>query len=381
MALKPVSVSQLNKYIGRVLSSDPILMNISVCGELANMTKHSSGHWYFSLKDKTSTLKCFLAASRTASLRFELENGMQIIAYGNVSVYEKGGYYSLDVKAVEAEGQGALQQAFEALKRKLAGEGLFDEFRKQGLPIFPETVGVITSPTGAAVHDIITTIKRRNPLVNILLYPALVQGEGSAASVAGAIKEMNRIKKADLLIVGRGGGSTEDLWTFNEEAVARAVFESEIPVISAVGHESDTTICDYVSDVRAATPTAAAELAVPHIDNYIDRINRCSPSAMYGALSARLDNEILKSRHLYQLCRNSVEIMLSELESRLRLLRLSIDSDNPMNVLDRGFALVQNKEGKWITKAEGIKSGNKLRILLADGNINCTVDDTEVRNA
>jgi exodeoxyribonuclease VII large subunit len=381
MALKPVSVSQLNKYIGRVLSTDPILMNISVSGEVANMTKHSSGHWYFSLKDKTSTLKCFLLSSRAASLRFEIENGMQVIAYGNVSVYEKGGYYSLDVKAVEAEGEGALQQAFEALKRRLAEEGLFDEFYKRDLPIFPKTVGVITSPTGAAVHDIITTIKRRNPMVNILLYPVSVQGDGSAASVANAIKEMNRIKKTDLLIVGRGGGSMEDLWTFNEEAVARAVFESKIPVISAVGHESDTTICDYVSDARAATPTAAAELAVPHIDNYIDRINSCSPSVTYGALSARVDNEILRSKHLNQLCQNSVEIMLSELESRLKLLKLNIDSNNPTKVLDKGFALVQNENGEWLTKAEGVKSGSKLKIMLADGNINCTVDDTEVRNA
>ncbi len=381
MALKPVSVSQLNSYIGRVLSTDPILMNVSVCGEIANMTKHSSGHWYFSLKDNSSNLKCFLASFRTASLRFEPENGMQVIAYGNVSVYEKGGYYSLDVKAIEAEGEGVLQQAFEALKRKLAAEGLFDEFRKRNLPKFPKTLGVITSPTGAAIHDIITTVKRRNPLVDVLLYPALVQGEGSAASVAGAIKEMNRLKKADVLIVGRGGGSAEDLWTFNEEAVARAVFESKIPIISAVGHESDTTICDYTSDVRAATPTAAAELAVPHIDNYIDRINSCSPSAMYGALAARVDSEILRNKHLYQLCRNSMEIMLSELESRLKLLKLSVDSNNPINVLDRGFAVVQNNNGKWVTKMEGIKNGDKLKIMLADGNVNCTVDDTEVRNA
>ena len=379
--IKAVSVSQLNSYINRVLSTDPVLINVSVCGEIANLTKHSSGHWYFSLKDKNSNIKCFLASSRVYNLRFDLEEGMEIIASGAVSVYEKGGYYSLNIKDVEAKGEGALQKAFDSLKKKLSEEGLFDEENKKEIPLFPKRVGVITSPTGAAVRDIITTIKRRNPLVDVILYPVSVQGDGSAACVCEAIDAVNKaFSDIDVLIVGRGGGSMEDLWTFNEESVARAIFASKIPVISAVGHETDTVISDYVADLRAATPTAAAELAVPHIDNYIDRINNCAPQRMYAALKDRVELAISRTDRLLDSVKASLNNIFAAAESELRVLKTEIDASNPLIVLERGYAAVKDENGNWINDVSKVKVGQKLEILLRNGKLRVIVDSTEESN-
>lgn len=382
MAVKPVSVSQLNSYISRVMSCDPILMNVSVQGEIANLTKHSSGHWYFSLKDNSSKINCFLASSRVEHLRFELDEGMEITAFGNVSVYEKGGYYSLNIRDVEIQGEGALQIAFEKLKKKLEEEGLFNEEHKRPLPEFPGKIGVITSPTGAAIRDIVTTVKRRNPLVDILLYPALVQGEGSAASISEAIENMNRsFPELDLLIVGRGGGSAEDLWSFNEETVARAVFNSDIPVISAVGHEVDTVITDYVADVRAATPTAAAELAVPHINNYLDRIYSCNPQRMYSSLTDRVDNGFIRLNHLCDICRSSLDLKMTEAEGSLRIIKSELESYNPLSVLSKGFAAVKDANGNWLTNAEKVNNGDRIQIILQDAKLNCLVESKEKYDA
>lgn len=378
---KAVSVSQLNSYINRVLSTDPVLINVAVCGEIANLTKHSSGHWYFSLKDKNSNIKCFLASSRVYNLRFDLEEGMEVIAYGAVSVYEKGGYYSLNIKEVESKGEGALQKAFDALKKKLAEEGLFDEEIKKEIPYFPKKVGVITSPTGAAVRDIITTIKRRNPLVDVILYPALVQGDGSAASVCAAIEAFNKgFSDIDVLIVGRGGGSMEDLWTFNEESVARAVYASKIPVISAVGHETDIVITDFVADLRAATPTAAAELAVPHIDNYIDRINSCAPQRMYAALKDRVELAFTRTDRIFDSIKSSINNILVSAENELRILKTEIDASNPLIVLERGYAAVRDENGKWINDVSTVKTGSNLEILMRNGKLKVTVNAAEVKN-
>lgn len=378
---KAVSVSQLNSYINRVLSTDPVLINVGVCGEIANLTKHSSGHWYFSLKDKNSNIKCFLASSRVYNLRFDLEEGMEIIAFGAVSVYEKGGYYSLNVKEIEAQGEGALQKAFDALKKKLSEEGLFDHENKKEIPSFPRRVGVVTSPTGAAVRDIITTIRRRNPLVDVILYPALVQGDGSAASVCEAIEHFNTsFDDIDVLIVGRGGGSMEDLWTFNEEAVARAVFASNIPVISAVGHETDTVITDYVADLRAATPTAAAELAVPDIEYYVDRINNCAPQRMYSALKDRVDLAISRTQRLFESVNAEIKNIIVNAESELKIIKTEIDASNPLIILNRGYAAVRDENGNWLNDVSLIKTGNKLEILMRNGKLKVTVDSTEVNN-
>lgn len=351
MALKPVSVTQLNTYIKRILSADPILNNIGVCGELSNLTRHSSGHWYFSLKDENSRVNCFLPASRVASLRFALDEGMQITVYGSLSVYERGGSYSLQVRDVQAEGEGTLKQAYDLLKRKLEAEGLFDPARKRPLPANPRRIGVVTSPTGAAIHDIISTVGRRNPGVDILIYPALVQGEGSAASVCEGIRCMNeKFPDLDLLIVGRGGGSAEDLWTFNEESVARAVSSSAIPVISAVGHEVDYVITDFAADLRGATPTAAAELAVPDLSYVKNRLQLYAPDRMIAM----------------------VENRIREAEYKLNMLRLALDSADPRSVLNKGYALVRNSSGD-ILDFSSVQPGELVCIEFAGGTIKAEI--------
>lgn len=265
-----LSVHTLTKYIKRKFDADPYLNDIHVKGEISNFKRHSSGHMYFTLKDEKARLLSVMFASANRTLKFMPENGMKVLATGSVSVYEAGGSYQLYVKSMQPDGIGALYLAFEQLKEKLEKEGLFQNRRP--IPAYPKVIGVITSPTGAAVRDIITTIRRRYPVAEIILHPALVQGENAAPSIVKAIEQANRIGKADVLIVGRGGGSIEELWAFNEEVTARAIFASSIPVISAVGHETDFTIADFAADLRAPTPTAAAELAVPHIDDVREKI-------------------------------------------------------------------------------------------------------------
>jgi exodeoxyribonuclease VII large subunit len=259
-----LSIGELTRYIKGKLEQDPLLSDVWVRGEISNFKHHSSGHMYFTLKDRTSQIRSVMFASANQRLAFRPQEGMLVIARGTVSVYERDGQYQFYVQQMQPDGIGSLYLAFEQLKKKLETEGLFDERRKRPIPRFPRTVGVVTSPTGAAVRDIITTLQRRYPQAGILLFPVLVQGEQAAPSIAAAIRRMNELGAADVLIVGRGGGSLEDLWPFNEELVARAIADSRIPVISAVGHETDFTIADFVADLRAATPTAAAELAVPH---------------------------------------------------------------------------------------------------------------------
>jgi exodeoxyribonuclease VII large subunit len=267
-----LTVGALTKYIKRKFDHDPHLQEIFVKGEISNFKRHSSGHMYFTLKDEKSRILAVMFSSSARSVKFEPENGMKVLISGEISVYEPSGQYQIYVKQMQPDGVGDLFLAYEQLKERLQKEGLFASERKRPIPKFPKTVGVITSPTGAAVRDIITTIKRRFPIANILIYPALVQGTQAAPSVAGAIELANRQAEADVLIVGRGGGSIEELWAFNEEQVARAIVGSSIPIISAVGHETDFTIADFAADRRAPTPTGAAEIAVPHIDELAERI-------------------------------------------------------------------------------------------------------------
>ena len=349
--MKSVTVSQLNSYVNRILSTDPILCNIAVKGEISNLTKHSSGHWYFSLKDADSRLSCFLPYSRVSALRFDLEEGMEITAYGNVSVYEKGGTYSLQIRDIDAEGEGTLKIAYENLKRKLEAEGLFSPEHKREIPSNPKKIGVVTSPTGAAIRDIISTVKRRNPTVDIILFPALVQGTGSAASVCEGIKTLNeKFTDIDVLIVGRGGGSMEDLWTFNEESVARAVYESSIPVISAVGHEVDYVIIDYVADLRGATPTAAAELAVPHIENSKDRLRRLKPEILHTYILDKISNA----------------------EYRLKMSMNAIKASDPALPVEKGYALV-SWEGKYIQSVSQLYKGSIIEIQMKDGSVSAEI--------
>jgi exodeoxyribonuclease VII large subunit len=267
-----LTVYALTKYIKRKFDADPHLQDIFVKGEISNYKQHSSGHMYFTLKDDKARILAVMFSSYARSMKFYPENGMKIIVRGEISVYEPSGQYQIYVKEMRPDGIGELFLAYEQLKQKLESEGLFALERKKAIPPFPKTVGVITSPTGAAVRDILTTIKRRFPIAKILVFPALVQGENAAPSIVKAIEMANRTADIDVLIAGRGGGSIEELWAFNEEQVARAIFASKIPIISAVGHETDFTIADFVADLRAPTPTAAAEMAVPHIDELLERV-------------------------------------------------------------------------------------------------------------
>jgi exodeoxyribonuclease VII large subunit len=267
-----VTITALTKYIKRKFDADPHLQDMYVKGEISNFKQHSSGHMYFTLKDEKARILAVMFSSFNKSIKFRPENGMKVLVKGDITVYEQSGQYQMYIKEMQPDGIGDLYLAFEQLKEKLLKQGLFSKEYKKPLPKYPQTVGVITSPTGAAIRDILTTLKRRYPIANIMVIPALVQGEQGAASIVKAIEQANQSQEIDVLIVGRGGGSIEELWSFNEEIVARAIFASRIPIISAVGHETDTTIADYVADLRAPTPTGAAELAVPHIDELIERV-------------------------------------------------------------------------------------------------------------
>ncbi|MFF2887695.1 exodeoxyribonuclease VII large subunit [Paenibacillus sp. NPDC057967] len=287
---KVYSIKEINKYIRMKLETDLVLGDVWLRGEISNFTHHSSGHMYFTLKDSDSRLKCVMFASHNVRLPFKPKEGAKVMARGNISVYERDGNYQFYVMAMQPDGIGSLYLAFEQLKGKLESEGLFSSSRKRELPVYPKAIGVITSPTGAAVRDIITTIQRRYPFIPVYVYPVLVQGKGAAPSIVGAIEAMNRFGDCDVLIVGRGGGSLEELWAFNEESVARAIAASAIPVISAVGHETDFTIADFVADMRAATPTAAAELAVPHIAELKQQRERMS-QRLIGAMQRSISTE------------------------------------------------------------------------------------------
>ncbi|GKU79646.1 exodeoxyribonuclease VII large subunit [Paenibacillus sp. L3-i20] len=292
---KVYSIKELNKYIRMKLETDHVLGDVWLRGEISNFTHHSSGHMYFTLKDSDSKLKCVMFASHNTRLPFIPREGTKVIARGNISVFERDGNYQFYVMAMQPDGIGSLYLAYEQLKSKLEQEGLFASARKRSLPPFPKSIGVITSPTGAAVRDIITTIQRRYPLIPIYIYPVLVQGKQAAPAIVNAIEAMNRFGECDVLIVGRGGGSLEELWAFNEEAVARAIVKSDIPIISAVGHETDFTIADFVADLRAATPTAAAELAVPQITELLQSKNRLEQRLIAALrLTVRIDKERLQ---------------------------------------------------------------------------------------
>ncbi|WP_147533904.1 exodeoxyribonuclease VII large subunit [Bacillus marasmi] len=293
MEQRYLTVIALTRYIKRKFDADPHLQDCYVKGEISNFKQHSSGHMYLTLKDEKARILAVMFARENRHIKFQPENGMQVLIRGDLSVYEQSGQYQIYIKEMKPDGIGELYLAYEQLKEKLTKEGLFSQSNKKTLPKFPNTVGVITSPTGAAIRDIVSTIKRRYPIANIMLLPALVQGEQAAPSVAKAIEKANTIGAIDVLIVGRGGGSIEELWAFNEEVVARAIFTSNIPIISAVGHETDFTIADFVADLRAPTPTAAAELAVPHIDDLLERIlNR--KARMLRAMKEKMNAQRLR---------------------------------------------------------------------------------------
>ncbi len=365
-------------------------------GEISNFTHHRSGHMYFSLKDESSTLRCVFFKQNNFRLQFEPESGMKVLAFGELSVYEPSGQYQLKVVRLKPFGVGELQLAFEQLKQRLEAEGLFDPERKRQLPAFPVTVGVVTSDTGAAVRDIISVISRRCPPARIVLCPVRVQGEGAAREIVGALEAFGRWGGADVLIVGRGGGSMEDLWAFNEELVARAIYNSPVPVVSAVGHETDYTIADLVADVRAPTPSAAAELVVPEaaelaagiraltgrmtrvvrdeLERAWQQVDSCERGLSPRRLAARLDDQRRSLSSLVRMMAACANTNLAANASSWNSLRRELSALNPAAVLERGFAVARGGDGTVIHNAQQVTRGQALKLLLARGELDCRVE-------
>ncbi|MBE6784816.1 MAG: exodeoxyribonuclease VII large subunit [Ruminococcaceae bacterium] len=389
-----LSVSQINTYLKSLIDQDYNLKNIYVCGEVSNFTNHyRTGHFYFTLKDEKASVKAVMFRSSAERLRFMPENGMKVLVRCSASLYERDGVYQLYCEDMQPDGVGELTIAFEQLKEKLSEEGLFDAEHKKPLPAFPERIGVITSPTGAAIEDIKNVLSRRYPYAEIVLEGVLVQGEGAPAQIEKAIRRFNRLKCCDVLIVGRGGGSVEDLWAFNDEGVARAIYESEIPVISAVGHEVDFTISDFVADMRAPTPSAAAELAAPDykevlyaadkvldgmtdkvlstVDKYLLCISACE-KVIY-------EKSPVRTLELYTQCVDALSEKVDTLikrriefyENALSHYALQLEATSPLKVLGRGYAMVKNEVLEPVKSAAKIKEGESISVIMRDGTLSC----------
>ena len=390
------SVKQVNSYVKNMFSQDFMLNHIYVKGEVSNCKYHTSGHIYFSLKDESGTIACVMFASARSGLSFRMQEGQNVIVLGSVSVYERDGKYQLYAKEIILDGAGALYERFEALKKELEEMGMFAAEYKQPIPRYVKSVGIVTAPTGAAVRDIINISKRRNPYVQLILYPALVQGEGAAASIVRGIRMMEQ-QNVDVIIVGRGGGSMEDLWAFNEEAVARAIFECTIPIISAVGHETDTLISDYVADLRAPTPSAAAELAVYELSS-VQIMCEEYKRRMYQQIRQRIDFSRrqteqmafrLKVAHPRQKL-NEQRQYLADLDSRMRIRMNSALEESrhklaiyiekmkglsPLQKLNQGYAYVTDKSGRTVRSIKDTKQGEVLDVYVIDGRVRTQVMD------
>ena len=397
MAQEVLSVTQINEYIRGRMDTDPILNNLAIRGEISNYKQYPSGHHYFTLKDTDGALRCVMFKGNAMRLRFRPENGMKVIAMGKISVFPRDGAYQLYCTAMAMDGIGDLHAAFEQLKKKLASQGLFDPARKKPLPAFPGTIGIVTSAAGAAVHDMLRILRKRYPLTKVLLLPVRVQGTEAPGEIAAAIGYANRHQLADLLIVGRGGGSIEDLWAFNEEIVAHAIYNSKIPVISAVGHEPDVTISDFVADARAATPSNAAEIAVPDQDAL-----RQSLDAMSGAMAASLSRQLKSARKHYQVLAESPALRspMGYLEQRHQKMELlknrlltaqqngvsrkkqryiaavsKLDAMSPLKVLTRGYAMAQKQDGEVLRSIHQVEAGERITVAVSDGQLSVTVMD------
>lgn len=397
---KIFTVGQINRYIRNLLENDFILSSLLVKGEISNFKAHSSGHLYFTLKDASGALSCVMFRQDAAGLPFEPENGMQVVVYGHISLYEKTGQYQLYAEFMEPLGIGALQVAFEQLKEKLAAEGLFDGDFKREIPKNPSCIAVIISPTGAAVRDILQIVKRRDPNVKVAIFPTLVQGEQAAADIVRSLKLVNEWGKADVIILGRGGGSMEDLWCFNDENVARAVFASEIPVISAVGHETDFTITDFVADMRVPTPSAAAELATTPLAERREAFHRLElrlerdVSALLTSCRRRLD--LLKSRPvmerpLERIYRTMMDVeetqqrldkemtnRLMQRAERWQYLTNRLEAASPLAVMSRGYVMAVTSSGNLLTSAKQAEVGDRVTLHLQDGKIETNIQEKEV---
>lgn len=375
MALKPVTVSQLNEYISRVIGTDPLLGAVVVKGEISNLKYHGSGHVYFSIIDAMSKINCFLPREYAMSLHYPLEDGMEVTLTGSISVFKKNGTYSLYVKIVEVSGEGNLAIAFEKMKEKLSKEGLFDQSHKKPIPKYPNKIGIVTSATGAAVKDILKILKGRNHLVDVMIFPVLVQGEAASADIAAMIDYINEnFDDIDTLIVGRGGGSADDLWAFNEENVARAIYRSEIPIISAVGHEIDFTIADLVADLRAETPTAAAQLVVPDTEQMRKQMEDLKEH-LYIQLSNKLMYHRLLIDNLAKEMKNCLNGQISQLEHVLTQSKLLLEENNPAQILKNGYTVLTDEEGRVISAVRQLCEENEYKITLQDGFAKCRITE------
>ena len=391
MKNKVFSVTQINTYIKRMFQSDYALRRISIKGQVSNCKYHSSGHIYFSLKDEGSQISCVMFANaRYDGLKFELEDGQEVVVDGNISVYERGGSYQLYAQEIRLNGIGELYVAYEMLKQKLYEEGLFDHEKKKPIPKNPKKIGVVTARTGAAIHDIISTAKRRNPYVQLILYPAKVQGDGASDTIVAGIKALDQYG-VDIIIVGRGGGSIEDLWAFNEEKVARAIYEAQTPIISGTGHEVDTTIADYAADLRAATPTAACELAVPDIREVMEGITNREYTLrtllkqvvrryqmklqQYQITIANFDPRFQlqeQKMHLAELEEQIHAVMknkMTDYQHKLELYTKELHGLSPTAKLINGFGYIEGSNGEPVTSVKKVMEGDQISLTISDGTI------------
>lgn len=395
-----LTVTQLNEYLRLMMDHNPLLSDLFVRGEISNFTNHyKTGHFYFSLKDETGTLRAVMFRSAAQYVTFKPENGMKVILRGRVSVFPRDGQYQIYVSEMQPDGLGAMHIAYEQLRRRLEAEGLFDPARKKPLPRIPAVIGLVTSPTGAAVRDMIDILGRRFPAARVILYPALVQGPGAPESVAAGVRFFNEEMPVDVMIVGRGGGSTEDLWAFNDEMLARTVAASRVPVISAVGHETDVTLCDFVADLRAPTPSAAAELAVPDRAELMALISsreaflqktvkakldaaRSAVLALAAARSMRSPEGYIEDRRmllgfLSDKLDKSAELLLLRSKGRFATLCEKIETLNPLKVLSRGYAAVFDGAGKAVTRVGELAAAQEITVRFRDGVAHATVTATE----
>ena len=394
-----ISVSELNEYVKMLIDNDEILAHVTVRGEISNFTNHRTGHFYLTLKDEGSLIKAVMFKGYASKLKFLPENGMKVIVRGRVSAFVRDGQYQIYIEAMEPDGIGALYIAYEQLKRKLTAEGLFDRSKKKPIPKIPTRIGIITSPTGAAVRDIINILGRRFPLCRPVLYPSLVQGDGAPANIIAGIDYFNETKSADVLIVGRGGGSIEDLWAFNDEALCRRVAASQIPIISAVGHETDFTLCDFAASVRAPTPSAAAELAVPEsaelarkignvqtrmellctqkIKLSRERLARLASSRSLTSPMNLIDDKRMSLGVAEEKLYSRMEKILERKKAMLGASAAKLDALNPLSVVARGYSAVFADDGKLIKSVEQTKVGQTVSFMLTDGKISAEVKTVE----
>ncbi|MEA4895991.1 MAG: exodeoxyribonuclease VII large subunit, partial [Oscillospiraceae bacterium] len=394
-----LSVSELNNHIKGLMDGDPLLMGLAVKGEISNYKLYPSGHHYFTLKDQESSIRCVMFKGNASKLRFVPENGMNVTAVGRVTVFPRDGAYQLYCSEIFPEGMGDLHVAFEQLKEKLSKEGLFDDSHKKPLPKYPNTIAIVTSSAGAAVRDMIRILGKRWPMTKVVLLPVRVQGAEAPPEIAGAIRYANKYRVGDLIITGRGGGSIEDLWAFNDERVARAIFDSEIPVISAVGHEPDVTISDYVADLRASTPSNAAELAVPDANELREaivsmevrltqairkklsekraKVNDMASRSVMRYPAAYIDQKRLELDSSQNTLLSRYEILLNIKKHRYIRFAASLDALSPLKVLSRGYSILSDADGNAVTDAAAVSPGDRLGVYLSRGALKCTVDETE----